>query len=30
LRQLIAEQERQRVEQSALTFNEEPPRSEKF
>jgi hypothetical protein len=28
LRQLIAEQERQRAEQSALTLNEEPPKPE--
>jgi hypothetical protein len=28
LRQLIAEQERQRAEQSALTLNEEPPTPE--
>jgi hypothetical protein len=29
LRQLIAEKERQRAEQSALTLNEEPPKPEK-
>lgn len=29
LRQLIAEKERQRAEQSALTLNEEPPMPEK-
>ena len=29
LRQLIAEKERQRAEQAALTLNEEPPKPEK-
>lgn len=29
LRQLIAEKERQRAEQSALTLNEDPPKPEK-